>query len=85
MLYKLLFFFTEIPPERQEAIQAEIRSTPASYKWAFLGLLAGPFLAIDGLARAEAPPWTMMVVVAVQVAGAYALVLTNLKRKGIKY
>lgn len=85
MLYKLLFFFTDIPPERQEAVKAEIRSTPASYKWAFLGLLVGPFLAIDGLARVEAPPWTMILVTAVQIAAAYALVLTNLKRKGIRY
>lgn len=85
MLFKLLFFFTDVPPEKREAIKAEIRSTPSSFKWAFLGLLIGPFLAIDGLIRVEAPLWTMMVVTAVQVAGAYALVLTNLKRKGIKH
>lgn len=56
MLYKLFFFLADVPPEKREAARAEIKSTPAFYKWAFLGLIIGPFLAIDGLDRAEAPP-----------------------------
>lgn len=85
MLYNLFFSLANVPREKREAARAEIKSTPAFYKWALLGLIVGPQLAIDGFARAEAPNWTMVVVLCVAVAGSGALVIHYLERKGIPW
>lgn len=85
MLYNLFFSLANVPRQKREATRAEIKNTPAFYKWAFGGLIIGPVLAIDGLARVEAPHWTMVVIIFVQLAAVCALVIHNLERKGIPW